>query len=302
MFAIMLLALTASWAQEDRGPTWPDGATLQVAEAAPSGEATTDVQVSLSWPAAQDDSGVIGYWLYQQRTELARLDADTLTWSGSVPPYPPRLTVIAVDAAGNMSVGLSSLFEVSEANFAPPLTDIAASSGAGDAALGSLIQAGEAYEQPSADAAFYDASSPRARSGAAESSFPGAASVEEGPPNLSIRVGRQGEEGTLLDIQFEYLEDGRPSYYLRDGDRRMELQLSHEERGGGKLWRVELYAQPISRSSRLSRLTVRDPLGPESTGACVRDTDYEKTGGLWVEVGVDPKGGDPVGSCAGVED
>ncbi len=302
MLAIMLLALSSSWAQDDRGPTWPDGAALQVTEAAPDGEATTDVRVSLTWPDAKDDSGVVGYWLYQQGTELARLDADTLTWSGSVPPYPPRLTIIAVDAAGNMSTRLSSLFEVSEANFAPPVADTAGPSSERDEALGSLIQADEELEQTSEEVVHYDASSPRAESGTAEASFPGLASAEEGPPNLSIRVGRQGEDATLLDIQFEYLEDGRPSYYLRDGERRMELQLFHEERGGGKLWRVELHAQPIGRSSRLSRLTIRDPLSPESNGACVRDTDYDKTGGLWIEVGVDPKGGDPIGSCAAAED
>lgn len=302
MLTLILLALSPTLAEDDRGPSWPNGAALQVQEAAPSGGSSTEVQLTLTWPAAQDASGVAEYWVFQEQVEHARLNSDTLTWSGSVPPYPPRLTIIAVDSAGNISTRLTSRFAVSEANIAVPEADPVEPADESNELLAALVQEGQDSEQLPAGAAGSEASSGTITYAVVEDTLPSLASVEEGPPNLSLRVGRQGQDETLLDVQFEYLQDGRPSYYLRDGERRMELQLSYEERGSATLWRVELYAQPISRASRLSRLTVRDPLGAESTGACARDTDYDKTGGLWVEVGVDPKGGDPLGACAAVED
>lgn len=81
------------------GPRWPAGARL--------GASADDVSVTLTWPAASDDTGVAGYQLFNGDVPVASVPGDVLSYQlGSLAPaliY--HLRVQAVDATGNITTG-----------------------------------------------------------------------------------------------------------------------------------------------------------------------------------------------------
>ncbi|TEB14841.1 Chitinase A1 precursor [Pelotomaculum sp. FP] len=111
-------------------PTWASGSSLTTSNVTQSG-------LTLSWSAAADNTGVNGYKVYQDGTELATVDGNILTYSvtGLTAGTQYTFTVQAGDAAGNWSsdgpaATVSTLSP--PVGTAPVLTAGNASGGAGD--------------------------------------------------------------------------------------------------------------------------------------------------------------------------
>lgn len=75
-------------------PTVPTG--LQVS-------GTTTTTVSLAWTASSDDTGVTGYRVFRDGTQVAQVSATSYTDTGLAPGTAHVYAVRAVDAAGNVS-------------------------------------------------------------------------------------------------------------------------------------------------------------------------------------------------------
>ncbi|WP_251153905.1 endo-1,4-beta-xylanase [Cellulosimicrobium sp. Marseille-Q4280] len=79
---------------DDQAPSAPTG--LRVSGATPS-------SVSLAWDAASDDTGVTGYRVFRDGTQVAEVAATSYTDTGLEPGTSSAYAVRAVDAAGNVS-------------------------------------------------------------------------------------------------------------------------------------------------------------------------------------------------------
>lgn len=81
-------------------PSWPADATMTTTAA--------DASATLSWPAASDDTGVTGYAILKDGTQVATATGTTATVTGLSPARTYRFTVQALDATGNRTTGPSA--------------------------------------------------------------------------------------------------------------------------------------------------------------------------------------------------
>ena len=290
-FATLLIA-AAVHAADTAPPTWPAEARLMVdmRELLYDSPATTEAEllrrqrqvgVDLSWPAAEDDAGVVEYRVFHGEQERARLAGDARSWSAEVRDEPRDLTVVAIDADGNRSEALEG-----ELWFPKPPGD-------GDTAMLMLLGTrGDGGSAGAGASLFADSSELHAALDAALLD-----GVVTGPPTISVRVGRQGDPAALFERFASFHGDHAPAWTAHDGERELSIQLSASESQGRDIWSVEVHTVPVGPDSRLSRQSMIDPLSDRSLGSCAVDTDYQTTGGLWVEVGIDPRGGAPLSIC-----
>jgi hypothetical protein len=302
---VFLLLLGAATAADTVPPAWPEGAWLQVGkdQALYDSPATTDaelrrredeVQLSLYWPAATDDQGVVAYRIFYDQQELAQVAGDVQVWGARVQDGTENWAVVPVDAAGNEGPRLEGRVD----RLVPYDPD--------DRSLVLLMGIrGDPVSTERMEDVFADEDEPlvdlaaafTALGGGATASDGPAAAIRVGPDNLSIRLGHRGEPEAFFTQATKYLGHGEPSWHVRDGPRELLVLLRREQPQGVEAWVVEVHTQPMGDGSRLSRQVMSDPLSATSLGSCAVDTDYERTGGLWIEIGVDPRGGAPTGPC-----
>ena len=99
---IVTLTTQADDGQGDtQAPTWPAGSSI-------TASAITKTEVTISWPAAQDDTAVTGYVVYNGAEQLASVDGSTTTQqiTGLTAGTTYTLTVKAKDGSLNWSAGL----------------------------------------------------------------------------------------------------------------------------------------------------------------------------------------------------
>lgn len=112
MSPIVLLFLGTALAADTTPPTWPEGAWLQVGKdqalydspAATEAELRrrdSEVKLSLYWPTATDDQGVVAYHIFYDQQERSRVAGDVRTWGARVQDGTENWAVVPVDAAGN---------------------------------------------------------------------------------------------------------------------------------------------------------------------------------------------------------
>ncbi len=310
MSLLPLLILGVAQAADTSPPAWPEGAWLQVGKSQvlydqpATSEAELlrrerEIHLDLIWPEAQDDAGVVEYRVFYDQQELTRLPGGTLRWSSRVQDGTENWAVVPVDAAGNHGPRLEGRVDhvvshdpsdssqvlligiLGSSGSEASVTDVFASNPEFDAALHAAL-----------DAALADGSIAVASEGGLQE-----AAQDDAPPNLSIRIGHRGSTQAFFERTLRYLEDGAPTWTTDDGDRKLSVQLAFHDSQGHRAWTVEVHTQPIGDGSRLSRQALTDPMSERSLGSCAVDTDYTTTGGLWVEVGTDPKGGQPQSVC-----
>ncbi|AJS60889.1 fibronectin type III domain-containing protein [Paenibacillus sp. IHBB 10380] len=85
---------------DTQAPTVPTNVTVS---------ATTSSSVSLSWNASSDNVGVTGYNVYQGTTLASTVTGTTATVSGLAASTAYSFTVVAKDAAGNVSAGSAAV-------------------------------------------------------------------------------------------------------------------------------------------------------------------------------------------------
>jgi putative cell wall-binding protein len=87
------IRLTPVTAPDTTPPAWPTGASLTATPAATS--------VSLSWPAATDDSGIAEYRISRDGTPIGTRTTRSFTDTGLTPETTYTYSVVAVDASAN---------------------------------------------------------------------------------------------------------------------------------------------------------------------------------------------------------
>ncbi len=310
MPAFLFLMAAATLAADTTPPTWPDQAWLEVGEdeALYDHPATTEAelaerwrqaQLHLYWPAAQDDTGVTGYRVLRGEQVMATVDGETRTWGVLTERSGPPWSVVPLDAAGLEGPPLVGILAVQ------PVRATAAGLESGlqlllVGTLGGSVR-GEDFDDVMSDEAlagldaiFSSATGVTAAS-ITESSI--TAPPTNAGPNVAIRVGRKGERIAVLERSFHW-QAAYPIVWMLEVDGRdLKLQLAPEQQDGTPAWSLELHTWPEDDHSQLSRQVVLDPLSDQSLGSCALETDYRHTGGLWVEWGIDPRGGDPHEAC-----
>lgn len=107
-------------------PTWPGGASLGVEVLGPT-------SVSLSWPPARDDEGIVAYDVYRDGTRVATVSgsvyAETVTGLAHDTWY--TFEVRARDAAGNASTGLMATVRTARSPVPPSKGPAATCAGGG---------------------------------------------------------------------------------------------------------------------------------------------------------------------------
>jgi hypothetical protein len=107
--------------------------------------------------------------------------------------------------------------------------------------------------------------------------------------DLRIRIGRRAAPA-FFEKRVEYA-GGAP---LRLVARPDELEIRIVPRG--QTWRMTVAR--IGSGEEISTFVLDDPLSSDSGGGCHLDTDYEHTGGLWIELGVTGKEWSASQACA----
>lgn len=303
-FASMALAVDTT------APSWAAQAWLEVGEdqALYDHPATTEAEITrrwrqaqlhLRWPAAEDDVEVTGYRILRGQQVLATVDGDTHTWGALTERVGEPWSVVPIDAAGNEGTRLAGQLAVEPTPIS--LAGTTDDDGARLLLIGRLGResAGEVTDSllgpmSDEDLAQLDALFADTRGGAAASiSAPPASSG----PNTEIRVGRQDESAAVLERSFHWQATHPIVWMLEVDGRDLKLELAPEQQDDTPAWSLELHTWPEDSESLLSRQVVIDPLSEDSLGGCARDTDYRHTEGLWVEWGIDPRGGDPRAPC-----
>jgi chitodextrinase len=107
---------TSGGSGSETGPTIPDGLTATPVSAS---------QINLSWSASTDPSGIQGYYVYRNDTEIATVSGPSFSDSGLTPSAVYEYNVSAFNADGETSEKSASIFATT-------------SSGSNDATVGYL--------------------------------------------------------------------------------------------------------------------------------------------------------------------
>ena len=103
--------------------TVPPDTTAPQAPGTPSGTGVTSTSASLTWPAATDDRGVVGYQVLRNGVVVGSPTALTFTDSGLSPGTAYSYTVRAVDGAGNVSPDSTAVLITTSTETAPLFSD-----------------------------------------------------------------------------------------------------------------------------------------------------------------------------------
>jgi len=309
MPSLLILMASAALAADTTAPTWPAQAWLEVGqdEALYDHPATTEEEAErrwrqallhLHWPSAQDDTGVSAYRILQAGQPVTTVDGQTRTWGALVDRPKEPWAVVPIDAAGNEGSPLKGIL---------PVQPVAVGAQGLQGAHARLVMIGTRREDPGGEV-MDSVLGPMSEENLAQldALFAGAegiavASSITSPPapprNVAVRVGRRGETVALLERSFHWQADHPISWGLNVDGRDLKLVLAPEPQDDTPAWSLELHSWPQDSDSRLSRQVMLDPLSDSSLGGCERETDYERTGDLWVEWGVAPRGDDPHAPC-----
>ncbi len=310
--SLLLVALGTALAADTQPPSWPDGAWLEVAEdealfplpartEAELAERERVVQLHLRWPAARDHVGVAAYHLYRCTSEAAVVGAEQRSWEAMLLEGCEDWSVVPVDDAGNRGSPLQGkLVRLPDARQGPVMVKLIGTRGGAEGSVEDVFADG-LDEQAIAelDAAFAEiggiavAKDPELDEGSELRDF-----VSEPPsPMVTVRVGLEGEQEAAFERTLSYCGDRGMVWMFEIDGQDLVLRLLANNGGASPEWSLELATLPHDDEERLSLMTLPDPLGEHSLGACARERDFRRTGGLWVSWGVDPRGGDPYEPC-----
>ena len=98
IYACILWGLSCGENADNTPPTWHDDAMLSAS--------VEETRVSITWPAASDNEGVVGYRVYLDGSLMFELGTDefTSTIDQLAPARDYTVAVTALDAAGNESI------------------------------------------------------------------------------------------------------------------------------------------------------------------------------------------------------
>ncbi len=311
-----LLLATLAQAADTSPPSWPDQARLIIdqTQILYDSPATTEaellrrereVRLDLRWPAAQDDGGVVAYRVFHGDRQRAWLGGDQQAWGGVVPDQPAAWVVIPVDAAGNEGAPLAARFERMDSaalESSGTLLYIGTLGSSDDGTVADLFAEGSLSSE-SLDTLFADAIASGAIAVAPADeggSGLGLVTTDDGPDTISIRIGHRGQLGAFYEASLRWEGEEERELFVRDGDLRLRVTLEATRERDEVLWNVGVETMSSGARTQLSHQRIANPLSEASLGSCSVDSDYQTTGDLWIEIGVDPRGGQPAQKCTGV--
>ena len=110
-----VMAVSSGVSSRAASVTWTVNTSVSVVDnippSTPTGlvAAAGDKQVALSWNGSTDNVGVVGYLVYRNGTQVAQTTATTYTDSGLTDGTSYSYTVVAFDAAGNVSTASTAV-------------------------------------------------------------------------------------------------------------------------------------------------------------------------------------------------